>query len=188
MLCLIDGRNQFQSLQNTLSHVSELPHFNYTCGCRVMSKKGIIVNKLTEMTFQELVYRMFGIINIRTKGIQTFPPVFYTVFIFLLTLVILFFFLLPPPRRYFSKACTFLCKHTPGKAKTAISLPVLLILQYAEYSIVYISLFVIRELLTWAVRGKKLPQLIACKASLTKQSSPNYLLIRAPRRHKPQSL
>lgn len=137
-----------------------------------MSKKGIIVNKLTEMTFQELVYRMFGIINIRTKGIQTFPPVFHTVFIFLLTLVILFFFLLPAPRRYFSKACTFLCKHTPGKAKTAISLPVLLILQYAEYSIVYISLFVIRELLTWAVRGKKVASADSVQSIFNKTEQP----------------
>lgn len=83
---------------------------------------------------------MFGIINIRTKGIETFSPVFHTVVIFLLTLVILFYFLFPPPRRSFSKACTFLCKHTPGKAKTTISLPVLLILQYAEQSVVYIFL------------------------------------------------
>ena len=95
--------------------------------------------------------------------------------------------LLPPCPRppSFSKACTFLCKNTQGKARLITSsFPVLLILQYAEYSAFFISLFVMTELLTWAARGKKLLQLMTSKASLAKQSSPNHLLIPVPRRHK----
>ena len=64
----------------------------------------------------------------------------------------------------FSEACTSLCKNTPGKARLITSLfLVLLILQYAEYSAFFISLFVMTELLTWAARGKKLLQSIFSK-------------------------
>lgn len=122
--------------------------------------------------------------NITTERIRNIiSPVFHCLRLSAHSSILLFPSCPRPPS--FSKACTFLCKNTPGKARLITSsFPVLLILQYAEYSAFFISLFVMTELLTWAARGKKLLQLIASKASLAKQSGPNHPLIPAPRRHK----